>query len=713
MFYVFIFILKKIIAFQIEPLQSNLIAYNVGNIRLSIETNIEKRKENIKNDEIRSKGKHLIFFAWGIEIIAASIGLFFALVRIISAVEQNEVMSASLWFDALIGALPFVAISLVELTKIPFVTAFYYAETFVWKSVFFLGIMILMIVTFETFFTGFERSWASINNKISTNMNEMNNLRAEIKTGKMNVNDEDNPLSESRESLRNNMTTRKNGVNEEHKNLIKTIQDDIDFIQKSASEDSSPLYAQKEYKKSQIEKILATLKQAIVRQDAILKSNISLLREASNKNIELLKENFNNDQKTANNNLERIDKRVKEIGISYEKNKLTINTKENLAEKVYSNAKTLADNTYNKSYAECDYSCESRHGPIRDKSKAEAKNIYDNKISKYAEEKVQDFKRYNDAINSEKADKDKINAGQGSSITDQATKLNSTLESKINSERIANDNKINNLENASQSQIYTLQEDIIAIDIKLIEVINIKDPQTTIRIVNKKDQIDTLRLQQKSRLDEIQTDYLKRLKDFKDQEQNKKLSILDIEEKKRELDIKCKELEEKVLTNQVYRLSKLIGGKDIACAEDFYPSLRLTFVIWFGSLSLIIAGTGSLLAMGGLVLLDPPQKTKNSPVPFSRALRRLFVAYRKKLIKPKIITEKVEVVKEVPIEVIKEVPVDKIVFKDVPKEIIRKEIVHVPLYTNDKRLLNEEELDKSKVKKSKVKEDPMDKNNAK
>ena len=216
-----------------------------------------------------------------------------------------------------------------------------------------------------------------------------------------------------------------------------------------------------------------------------------------------------------------------------------------------------------------------------------------------------------------------------------------------------------------------------------------------------------------SRLDEIQTDYLKRLKDFKDQEQNKKLSILDIEEKKRELDIKCKELEEKVLTNQVYRLSKLIGGKDIACAEDFYPSLRLTFVIWFGSLSLIIAGTGSLLAMGGLVLLDPPQKTKNSPVPFSRALRRLFVAYRKKLIKPKIITEKVEVVKEVPIEVIKEVPVDKIVFKDVPKEIIRKEIVHVPLYTNDKRLLNEEELDKSKVKKSKVKEDPMDKNNAK
>ena len=39
-------------------------------------------------------------------------------------------------------------------------------------------------------------------------------------------------------------------------------------------------------------------------------------------------------------------------------------------------------------------------------------------------------------------------------------------------------------------------------------------------------------------------------------------------------------------------------------------------------------------------------------------------------------------------EVIKEVPVEKLVFRDVPKEIIRKQIVHVPMYTNDKDLVD-------------------------
>jgi len=34
------------------------------------------------------------------------------------------------------------------------------------------------------------------------------------------------------------------------------------------------------------------------------------------------------------------------------------------------------------------------------------------------------------------------------------------------------------------------------------------------------------------------------------------------------------------------------------------------------------------------------------------------------------------------------VEVDKVVFKEVPVEVVKKEFVHVPFYTNDKRLLN-------------------------
>ena len=36
----------------------------------------------------------------------------------------------------------------------------------------------------------------------------------------------------------------------------------------------------------------------------------------------------------------------------------------------------------------------------------------------------------------------------------------------------------------------------------------------------------------------------------------------------------------------------------------------------------------------------------------------------------------------------KEVPVDKVVFRDVPREVVVKELVYVPLYTSDPSLLN-------------------------
>jgi len=678
-----------------------------------IETNIAKRKESIKNNEIRSKGKHLIVFAWGIEIIAASIGLFFAIVRILSAVEQNDVMTSSLWFDALIGALPFVAISLVELTKIPFVTAFYYAQTFVWKSVFFLGIMILMIVTFETFFTGFERSWASINKKISSNLNDMNNLRAEIKTGLENINGGGNTFNLSKESLRENMNIRKNDITEEYNILISGIRKDIDDIQRDSNLDSSPLFEQKEYAKAQIENITIKLEEDTEREYDRLDSNIDKLNEANKINLEWIRDNFDKSQETAKNKIAAIEKRIKSIEETFSKEKKDISPKEVRAYDTYENAKVLAENTYSRNIKECDYNCKARYTPVKDKSINEAKNILDIKLKKIEQEKTLILKNYNENMKLANTERNQINKGQGSSIIEQSETANKDNNSKISASRTATDQTIINLDNNADNQIKNFRLEINSIDAKLNEIISDKDPATTQRIESKKERINVFRLEQKNRLDEIQKEYQDNLDILSKVREKNRLTNKEIEEKKKQLDNKCRELEEKVLTNQVYRLSKLIGGKDIACAEDFYPSLRLTFVIWFGSLSLIIAGTGSLLAMGGLVLLDPPQKTKNSPVPFSRALRRLFVAYRKKLIKPKIITEKVEVVKEVPVEVIKEVPVDKIVFKDIPKEIIRKEIVHVPLYTNDKRLLNEEELNQSKVNKSKVKKDPLDKKNGK
>ena len=70
----------------------------------------------------------------------------------------------------------------------------------------------------------------------------------------------------------------------------------------------------------------------------------------------------------------------------------------------------------------------------------------------------------------------------------------------------------------------------------------------------------------------------------------------------------------------------------------------------------------------------------------------------KPIIKEKVVEKEVEVVKEIeiikevevekPVEVIKEVPVEKVVIKEVPKEIVRKELKYVPLYSSESGLVD-------------------------
>jgi hypothetical protein len=62
----------------------------------------------------------IIFLAWGIEIIAASVGLFLAISRMIGT-DSNQDLPA---YIAIQGALPFFAVAVIELTKIPLATVF-------------------------------------------------------------------------------------------------------------------------------------------------------------------------------------------------------------------------------------------------------------------------------------------------------------------------------------------------------------------------------------------------------------------------------------------------------------------------------------------------------------------------------------------------------------------------------------------------------------
>ena len=77
-------------------------------------------------------------------------------------------------------------------------------------------------------------------------------------------------------------------------------------------------------------------------------------------------------------------------------------------------------------------------------------------------------------------------------------------------------------------------------------------------------------------------------------------------------------------------------------------------------------------------------------------MRYLFAGIYKYVRRPRIKIE--EKIVEKPVEIIKEVPVQKIEYVEVPKiqDVVQKEIVHVPLYTNDESLI---QLKKDRKKK--------------
>jgi hypothetical protein len=142
----------------------------------------------------------------------------------------------------------------------------------------------------------------------------------------------------------------------------------------------------------------------------------------------------------------------------------------------------------------------------------------------------------------------------------------------------------------------------------------------------------------------------------------------------------------KVGDNQVYRMAQWWYSKESAADLD-RKDVMVIATLWFGSLAMLIAVTGILLAFASYVIRDPyiddhvgPRDNVSSLTKKSyNSFRRLVIYWRRVQRRP--------IIKEVEKVVIKEVPVEKIVRVEIPFEVIRKEIVHIPLYTQDKSLL--------------------------
>ena len=84
-------------------------------------------------------GKKLIIMAWAIEIMVASVSFMIAMLFFLSKGQSDLKLAETandLDINSIIVGLSFLVVTLIELTKIPLASVFYYAGRLVWKIVF-------------------------------------------------------------------------------------------------------------------------------------------------------------------------------------------------------------------------------------------------------------------------------------------------------------------------------------------------------------------------------------------------------------------------------------------------------------------------------------------------------------------------------------------------------------------------------------------------
>lgn len=142
----------------------------------------------MENRRLYDVGSKLIKFAWGVEILAVSIGLLISIVVSYSVYTQlnahERAMSAGNFSTILVAGLPFVLVAVVEASKIPIATAMMYARHLVWRIGFFIGVIMLATITFETMLNGFERNFSNLTLAIDDHKNAA--LRLDEKINSLN-----------------------------------------------------------------------------------------------------------------------------------------------------------------------------------------------------------------------------------------------------------------------------------------------------------------------------------------------------------------------------------------------------------------------------------------------------------------------------------------------------------------------------------------------
>ena len=580
----------------------------------------------------KTAGK-LLIAAWCIEIIAASMGLFFAVSRMLPALDGTFASSLT----GFQGALPFVAVAIVELTKIPLAYACYESNDRRWKFLFGFSLTAVVFITFETFFLGFEGYQSNITRELRPTLDEITSLNRKIETA-------------------NNVSSLAAGISAGQSVSRERNLADISQVNSTYDQAISPLLFQKQEIQKKYDLSTMPLQNKLSR----LTDVIGKLDTAYVNDIKKINKEFESSLADAKN---RHEQRVVELGEQLEIEQAALDKTFELETAARTGIKADAE--------------EAKKGIIFGKTKID--NDANKAIAEYSAKMETERARHTSAI---KEIKDEL-----ATPPDYRDKLNSRRNKDLVELKTTYQNEKDNL----SSQIQETEQNITTSKLAAFSPVD-QDRIKQIDIL-----IEEERKKQKDSLATIAKAFEAQNANYKEQDERVSSASSDIEAAQKDLGPLCSTLNEKVIDNQVYRLAMWWAGIDDACkltAKD----LSQMKTLWFGSLALIIAALGTVLAFASFVI------SRNKP---RIIIQEVSV---EKLVEVEVVKEvpiekivEVEVVREVlvekpvPVEVIKEVPVDKVVFKEVPVEVVKKELVHIPVYTDDKSLLGKTFSDNDKT----------------
>lgn len=595
---------------------------------------------NMSDDELFARqeryGKSIYIIAWVVEIIAAIAGLFIAVTLALQAYDalppaerENSAM-----VRAFGGVLPFVIIAVIEPTKIFLASGLYHAKPALWKALFGFGLLALTLVTFETIFNGLVQQNVNVTFETQAIQNDRSRIDDEIEQVEYRIHEFEQKSPEA---------------------IAQSFDEPINVANSNFEERKQNLEQSKDQKLANID------------------TQINDLRERTLPDREKISQSIN-----------EMDLKISDIHNRYDG--------------LISTQHTERDKLRNDRIRELEQAGGifggNRRSDINEKYDARENRVEQNILSLKQERK------------------DEVKEPQ---------KQRDVLQSQLNGLNLNNP---------------VARREITKLETQKKEVQTDYGQQLSEIEVNHKNEVDALTAERDKAHNQVFVDKEKipALKEQQDELIAKKAMLKD-------------QYRRKASQLQIIQLSKMVCGyfynwcfenrlnNDDTSSVKFdiadLPEEKIATVgnIWFASIAAISATIGSFLALTSFVLRDPKAYKAEGSRTFrvlventgeglkqtgyglrslfertgnalgfmfeaigncfkiiGRSFRKLSLDFRRYWRTPKIKFERVEVEKIVEKRV--EVPVDKIVYKEVPKEIIRKEIVYVPLYSADNGTFN-------------------------